>query len=227
MGKLYVVATPIGNLADITLRAIDVLKEVNFIACEDTRRTLILLNHYNIKDKKLISYYEPKESVQVPKVLKLLERENVALVSDAGTPSISDPGYKLIRACIEKGIPIEVIPGPSALLTALVGSGLPTDRFTFLGFLPRKGLENFLEEIKIYKDTTLIAFESPNRLLKSLQAMEKAYGEDIPLCVARELTKVHEEYIRGKLKEVLEELQKRPEIKGEVVILWRLQDVKS
>ncbi len=227
MGKLYVVATPIGNLADITLRALEVLKEVNFIACEDTRRTLILLNHYNIKDKKLISYYEPKESVQVPKILKLLEREDVALVSDAGTPSISDPGYKLIRACIERGIPVEVIPGPSALLTALVGSGLPTDCFTFLGFLPRKGLENFLEDIKIYKDTTLIAFESSNRLIKTLQTMEKVYGENIPLCVARELTKIHEEYIRGILREVLEELQKRPEIKGEVVILWRLQDVKS
>ncbi len=222
MGKLYVVATPIGNLKDITLRALEVLKEVNFIACEDTRRTLILLNHYNIKDKKLISYYEPKESVQVPKVLKLLEKEDVALVSDAGMPSISDPGYKLIRACVEKGIPVEVIPGPSAVLTALVGSGLPTDRFTFLGFLPRKGLEKFFEEVKVYTDTTLIAFESPNRLIKSLQAMEKVYGGEVQVCIARELTKVHEEYIRGKLKDVLEELQKRPEIKGEIVLLWRL-----
>ncbi|MFN3471466.1 MAG: 16S rRNA (cytidine(1402)-2'-O)-methyltransferase [Aquificaceae bacterium] len=222
MGKLYVVATPIGNLKDITLRALEVLKEVNFIACEDTRRTLILLNHYNIKDKKLISYYEPKESVQVPKVLKLLEKEDVALVSDAGMPSISDPGYRLIKACIEKGIPVEVIPGPSAVLTALVGSGLPTDRFAFLGFLPRKGLEKFFEEVKTYTDTTLIAFESPNRLFKSLQDMEKVYGGDVQVCVARELTKVHEEYIRGKLKDVLENLQKRPEIKGEVVLLWRL-----
>jgi|UniRef100_A0A7C2V4M5 16S rRNA (cytidine1402-2'-O)-methyltransferase len=222
MGKLYVVATPIGNLKDITLRALEVLREVNFIACEDTRRTLILLNHYNIKDKKLISYYEPKESVQVPKVLKLLEKEDVALVSDAGMPSISDPGYRLIKACVEKGIPVEVIPGPSAVLTALVGSGLPTDRFAFLGFLPRKGLEKFFEEVKTYADTTLIAFESPNRLVKSLQDMEKVYGGEVQVCVARELTKVHEEYIRGKLKDVLEDLQKRPEIKGEVVLLWRL-----
>jgi len=222
MGKLYVVATPIGNLKDITLRALEVLREVNFIACEDTRRTLILLNHYNIKDKKLISYYEPKESVQVPKVLKLLEKEDVALVSDAGIPSISDPGYRLIKACVEKGIPVEVIPGPSAVLTALVGSGLPTDRFAFLGFLPRKGLEKFFEEVKTYADTTLIAFESPNRLVKSLQDMEKVYGGEVQVCVARELTKVHEEYIRGKLKDVLEDLQKRPEIKGEVVLLWRL-----
>ena len=222
MGKLYVVATPIGNLKDITLRALEVLREVNFIACEDTRRTLILLNHYNIKDKKLISYYEPKESVQVPKVLKLLEKEDVALVSDAGMPSISDPGYRLIKACVEKGIPVEVMPGPSAVLTALVGSGLPTDRFAFLGFLPRKGLEKFFEEVKTYADTTLIAFESPNRLVKSLQDMEKVYGGEVQVCVARELTKVHEEYIRGKLKDVLEDLQKRPEIKGEVVLLWRL-----
>jgi 16S rRNA (cytidine1402-2'-O)-methyltransferase len=138
MGKLYVVGTPIGNLKDITFRAIEVLQSVNFIACEDTRRTSILLNHYKIEGKKLLSYYEPKESVQVPKIIKLLEKEDVALVTDAGTPSISDPGYKLIRACIEKGIPVEVIPGPSAVITALVGSGLPTDRFTFVGFLPKK-----------------------------------------------------------------------------------------
>jgi Predicted methyltransferases len=167
MGKLYVVGTPIGNLKDITFRAIEVLQSVNFIACEDTRRTSILLNHYKIEGKKLLSYYEPKESVQVPKIIKLLEKEDVALVTDAGMPSISDPGYKLIRACIEKGIPVEVIPGPSAVLTALVGSGLPTDRFTFVGFLPKKGLNNFLEELKAYKDSTIIAFESPNRVLKS------------------------------------------------------------
>ena len=158
----------------------------------------------------------------MPKVLKLLEKEDVALVSDAGMPSISDPGYRLIKACVEKGIPVEVIPGPSAVLTALVGSGLPTDRFAFLGFLPRKGLEKFFEEVKTYADTTLIAFESPNRLVKSLQDMEKVYGGEVQVCVARELTKVHEEYIRGKLKDVLEDLQKRPEIKGEVVLLWRL-----
>ncbi len=222
MGKLYVVPTPIGNLKDITLRALEVLKEVNFIACEDTRRTSILLNHYDIKDKKLISYYEPKESVQVPKILKLLEREDVALVSDAGMPSISDPGYRLIRACIEKGIPIEVLPGPSSVLTALVGSGLPTDRFMFVGFLPKKGLENFLQELKTCQDTTIIAFESPNRLLKSLQALYKVYGEELQICVARELTKIHEEYVRGKILEVLKVFEERGDIKGEVVIVWRM-----
>jgi 16S rRNA (cytidine1402-2'-O)-methyltransferase len=222
MGKLYVVGTPIGNLKDITFRAIEVLQSVNFIACEDTRRTSILLNHYKIEGKKLLSYYEPKESVQVPKIIKLLEKEDVALVTDAGMPSISDPGYKLIRACIEKGIPVEVIPGPSAVLTALVGSGLPTDRFTFVGFLPKKGLNNFLEELKAYKDSTIIAFESPNRVLKSLEAIKEVYGENTTVCVARELTKLHEEYIRGRAVEVLEELNKRGEIKGEIVILWRM-----
>ncbi len=222
MGKLYVVGTPIGNLKDITFRAIEVLQSVNFIACEDTRRTSILLNHYKIEGKKLLSYYEPKESVQVPKIIKLLEKEDVALVTDAGTPSISDPGYKLIRACIEKGIPVEVIPGPSAVITALVGSGLPTDRFTFVGFLPKKGLNNFLEELKAYKDSTIIAFESPNRVVKSLEAIKETYGDNTTVCVARELTKLHEEYIRGRVVEVLEELSKRGEIKGEVVILWRM-----
>jgi 16S rRNA (cytidine1402-2'-O)-methyltransferase len=222
MGKLYVVGTPIGNLKDITFRAIEVLQSVNFIACEDTRRTSILLNHYKIEGKKLLSYYEPKESVQVPKIIKLLEKEDVALVTDAGMPSISDPGYKLIRACIEKGIPVEVIPGPSAVITALVGSGLPTDRFTFVGFLPKKGLNNFLEELKAYKDSTIIAFESPNRVLKSLEAIKEVYGDNTTVCIARELTKLHEEYIRGRAVEVLEELNKRGEIKGEVVILWRM-----
>jgi len=222
MGKLYVVGTPIGNLKDITFRAIEVLQSVNFIACEDTRRTSILLNHYKIEGKKLLSYYEPKESVQVPKIIKLLEKEDVALVTDAGTPSISDPGYKLIRACIEKGIPVEVIPGPSAVITALVGSGLPTDRFTFVGFLPKKGLNNFLEELKAYKDSTIIAFESPNRVLKSLETIKEVYGDNTTVCIARELTKLHEEYIRGRVVEVLEELSKRGEIKGEIVILWRM-----
>jgi 16S rRNA (cytidine1402-2'-O)-methyltransferase len=222
MGKLYVVGTPIGNLKDITFRAIEVLQSVNFIACEDTRRTSILLNHYKIEGKKLLSYYEPKESVQVPKIIKLLEKEDVALVTDAGTPSISDPGYKLIRACIEKGIPVEVIPGPSAVITALVGSGLPTDRFTFVGFLPKKGLNNFLEELKAYKDSTIIAFESPNRVVKSLEAIKETYGDNTTVCIARELTKLHEEYIRGRVVEVLEELSKRGEIKGEIVILWRM-----
>ena len=222
MGKLIVVPTPIGNLKDITLRALEVLKEVNYIACEDTRRTLILLNHYEIKGKKLIPYYEPKEEKQIPKILKILEKEDVALVSDAGMPAISDPGYRLIRRCIEEGIEVEVLPGPSAVVTALVGSGLPTDRFLFAGFPPKKGTKGFFEELQKCEDTTLIFYESPHRILKTLKLMEEVFGKDTPACVARELTKVHEEYIRGSLEEVIKELESREKIKGEIVILIRV-----
>ena len=222
MPKLYVVPTPIGNLKDITLRALEVLKEVNYIACEDTRRTLILLNHYDIKGKKLISYYEPKEEKQIPKILKILERENVALITDAGMPSISDPGYRLVRRCIEEGIEVEVLPGPSAVITALVGSGLPTDRFLFVGFPPKKGTKGFFEELKNCEDTTVIVFENPNRVLKTLKVVSEVFGEDIQTCIARELTKIHEEYIRGTLKEVIDEIENRGGLKGEVVILFRI-----
>ncbi len=218
MGKLYVVPTPIGNLKDITLRALEVLRSVNYIACEDTRRTLILLNHYNIKGKKLISYYEPKEEKQIPKIMKVLEKEEVALVTDAGTPAISDPGYRLIRRCIEEGVEVEVLPGPSAVTTALVGSGLPTDRFLFAGFPPKKGTRSFLEELKTCQEATVILFESPKRVLKTLQLVREVFGE-VSVCVARELTKIHEEYIRGSVSEVIEEISKRGELKGEVVIL--------
>ncbi len=219
MGKLFVVPTPIGNLKDITLRALEVLKEVDYIACEDTRRTKILLNHYDIKDKKLLSYYEPKEERQIPRIIKILEEHDVALVSDAGMPAVSDPGYRLIRKCIEENIEIEVLPGPSAPITALVGSGLPTDRFTFLGFPPKKGTKGFFEDLTTCEDTTFILFESPNRTIKTLRLIGEVFG-DVSLCVARELTKVHEEYIRGKLSEVIEELESRERIKGEVVIVF-------
>ncbi|GAB6065895.1 16S rRNA (cytidine(1402)-2'-O)-methyltransferase [Aquifex pyrophilus] len=221
MGKLYVVPTPIGNLKDITLRALEVLRSVNYIACEDTRRTLILLNHYGIKGKKLISYYEPKEEHRIPKILKILEKEDVALVTDAGMPAVSDPGYRLIRRCIEEGIDVEVLPGPSAVLTALVGSGLPPDRFLFLGFLPKKGTKGFLEEVKRCEDTTVILFENPNRVLKILELILEIFG-DVEACVARELTKVHEEYIRGSVSEIIEEIKRREKIKGEIVILFRV-----
>ena len=222
MHKLYVVPTPIGNLKDITLRALEVLREVKYIACEDTRRTFILLNYYDIKGKKLISYYEPKEEKQIPKILKILEKEDVALVTDAGTPSISDPGYRLIRRCIEEGIEVEVLPGPSSVITALVGSGLPPDRFLFVGFPPKKGTKRFFEELKKCEDITVIAFENPNRVLKTLKIISEVFGEDVKTCIARELTKVHEEYIRGTLKEVIEEIESRGGLKGEVVILFRI-----
>ena len=222
MGKLYVVPTPIGNLKDITLRALEVLKEVNYIACEDTRRTLILLNHYDIKGKKLISYYEPKEEKQIPKILRVLDKEDVALVSDAGTPSVSDPGYRLIRRCIDEGIEVEVLPGPSAVITSLVGSGLPPDRFLFVGFPPKNGTKGFFEELKNCEDTTVIVFENPNRVLKTLNVIKEVFGGDIKACIAREITKIHEEYIRGTLEEVIVQLENREKIKGEVVILFRI-----
>ncbi|MDW8237936.1 MAG: 16S rRNA (cytidine(1402)-2'-O)-methyltransferase, partial [Aquificaceae bacterium] len=215
MTKLYVVSTPIGNLSDITFRAVEVLKSVEFIACEDTRRTAILLNHFGIEEKKLLSYYQPKESVQVPKILKLLEHEAVALVSDAGTPSVSDPGYRLIRSCIDRNIPVEVIPGPSSVMAALVGSGLPTDRFMFLGFLPRKSLEKYFKDLEALRDVTFIAFEAPSRLLKSVQALQSVFGDELEVCVARELTKIHEEFIRGSARQVRERLESMGEIKGE------------
>ncbi len=218
MPKLYVVPTPIGNLRDITLRALDVLKEVKYIACEDTRRTRILLSRYEIKNKKLISYYEPKEEKQIPKIISILQEEDVALVTDAGMPAVSDPGYRLVRRCIEEGIEVEVLPGPSAVLTALVGSGLPTDRFLFVGFPPKKGTKGFLEEIQKCEDATVILYESPKRILKTLTLIEEVFG-NVRVCVARELTKVHEEYIRGHITEVQEELKRRGNIKGEVVIL--------
>ncbi len=220
-GKLYVVPTPIGNLKDITLRALEVLRKVNYIACEDTRRTLILLNHYEIKGKKLISYYEPKERMQIPKILKILEKEDVALVTDAGMPAVSDPGYRLVRACIEKGIEVEILPGPSAFVTALVGSGLPTDRFLFVGFPPKKGLGGFLKELAECEDTTLIFYESPKRIVKTLQAILEVLGNR-QVCVAREITKIHEEYIRGSTEEVLNILREKGNIKGEIVLLVRL-----
>jgi len=220
MSKLFVVPTPIGNLKDITLRALEVLREVNYVACEDTRRTSILLNHYKITGKKLLSYYEPKEEKQIPKILEVLRREDVALLSDAGMPALSDPGYRLIRRCLEEGIGVEVLPGPSAILTALVGSGLPTDRFLFLGFPPKKGTRGFFEELKVFEDTTFVLFESPKRVLKTLSLIREVFGE-VRVCVARELTKVHEEYLRGTASEVIEEIEGRGNLKGEVVLLFR------
>ena len=219
MGKLFVVPTPIGNLKDITLRALEVLRDVDYIACEDTRRTKILLSHYEIKGKKLISYYEPKENLQIPKIISTLKEHDVALVTDAGMPSISDPGFRLIRACIEEGIEVDVLPGSSAVTTALVGSGLPTDRFLFAGFPPKKGAKGFFEELKACEETTLIIYESPKRLLKTLNLIRETFGE-VKTCVARELTKVHQEFVRGSISQVIEEFEKRKSIKGEVVVLF-------
>lgn len=227
MGKLFVVPTPIGNLKDITIRALEVLKEVDLIACEDTRQTLKLLNKYNITDKRLVSYYQPKEEEKIPYLLEELKScKKVALVSDAGTPAVSDPGYKLIRACIEEGIEVEVLPGASAVITALVGSGLPTDRFLFLGFPPKKGLEKFFEPYKGL-ELTFILYESPHRILKTLDVIKEVFNNP-PTVVAKELTKLHEEYIRGKTSEVIEYLKENPDkVRGEFVILFRPEGVEE
>mgnify|MGYP001772819960 CR=1 FL=1 len=218
--KLYVVPTPIGNLEDITLRALNVLKSVKFIACEDTRRVQILLKHYNIEDKILLSYYHPKESIQIKKIISLLRKdEDVALVSDAGTPAISDPGFKLINTCIKEDIPVEVLPGPCALITALVGSGLPTHSFMFLGFAPRKSQESFYKEMFKTDVGSYILYESPQRILDTLNVISHI-EPDITVVIARELTKMHEEYIRGNIKDVLEELKQRGNnLKGEIVLI--------
>ncbi len=218
MSKLYVVSTPIGNLKDITLRSLEVLNSVNYIFCEDTRRTKILLDHYQIKNKKLISYFAPKEEKKIPQLLEILKNHNAALVVDSGMPGISDPGYKLIKACLENNISVEVLPGTSAFLTALIGSGLPTDKFLFLGFLPKKGLENFLSQYKNI-EATIIFYESPYRILKTLETIKKTLGQE-KVVLAREISKIYEEYIRGDIDEVIEVVKKR-KLKGEITVVFR------
>ncbi len=218
MGKLYVIPTPIGNLKDITLRSLEIFKEVDYIFCEDTRRTKILLDHYQIKNKKLISYFAPREEEKIPYLLEILKKHNSALVVDSGMPSISDPGYKLIKACLENNIEIEVLPGPSAFLTALVASGLPLDKFLFLGFLPKKGLKNYLEKFKDI-EATIVFYESPKRILKTLMVIKEVFQEG-KIVIAREISKIYEEYLRGDLDEIIKILEKR-KLKGEITIVFR------
>ena len=216
MGKLYIVATPIGNLGDITLRAIDVLKNVDLIAAEDTRHTLKLLNHLEIS-KPLISYHRHNEDVK-SKVLieKLEEGQNIALVSDAGTPGICDPGHEIIKECIEKNIEIIPIPGACAMINALICSGLDTSEFTFLGFLPlnKKSRKEKLEEINHAKNTIII-YEAPHKLKATLQDLKDIIG-DRKIVLAREITKIHEEFVRGKIDDIINIADN---IKGEIVIM--------
>jgi 16S rRNA (cytidine1402-2'-O)-methyltransferase len=201
---LYIVGSPIGNLSDISLRALEVLRQVNRIAAEDTRRIRILLNHYEIQ-KPLLSYHEFNEAKRTAEILQYLEQgESIALVSDAGMPSISDPGFRLINRCQQNQIPFTVIPGPSAVTTALVGSGLPTDRFYFGGFLPTKSGQRERElRAALQRDSSSIYFESPYRLLKTLEALNNLEPAR-EICVARELTKHFEEFRRGAVSEVRE-----------------------
>ena len=216
MGNLYIVATPIGNLDDITLRAIKVLKEVDLIAAEDTRHSLKLLNHLEIS-KPLISYHRHNEEVKTDVLIeKIIEGQNIALVSDAGTPGICDPGEVIIKKCIEKQIPIIPIPGACAMINALITSGIDTKEFTFLGFLPlnKKSRKEKLDEIK--KSTkTIILYEAPHKLNNTLKDLENIL-EDRQVVLARELTKIHEEFIRGNIKEII---KKSENLKGEIILV--------
>ena len=217
-GRLFVVGTPVGNLEDITLRALRVLGEVAAIACEDTRQTLKILNRYGIR-KPLLSYFQPQEGRRIPEIVRLLqEGKDVALVSDAGTPGISDPGFPLIRAALKEGIPVVPIPGPSAVTTALSASGLPTHRFLFVGFPPPKatGLRKLLESLAAER-ATLIFFLPTRKIPEFLEAAAGTLG-DRRVVVARELTKIHEEFIRGTVSELAAAIGQRV-LKGEATVL--------
>jgi 16S rRNA (cytidine1402-2'-O)-methyltransferase len=218
-GTLYVVATPIGNLEDITMRAVRILKEADLIACEDTRHTAKLLHHYGI-DKPTISYHEHNEAVRAEELVAKMEQGlNVAQVSDAGMPGISDPGYRVIKLANERGVQVVPIPGASAVVAALAASGLPTDSFQFLGFLPAKPGQRrtLLETLRVATNTTVV-YEAPHRIAETMKDIVELLGAERPVVLARELTKVHEEFIRGSAAEILQRIQAH-EIKGEMTLL--------
>lgn len=216
-GKLYLVATPIGNLDDITLRAIKCLKETDIIAAEDTRHTLKLLNHLEIK-KKLISYHRHNEETKSSILINyLLEGQNIALVSDAGTPGICDPGEEIVKQAILNDIEIIPIPGACALINALIASGMNTTEFAFYGFLPlnKKNRKEKLEQIK-RETKTIILYEAPHKLINTLNDIQKLLGDNVKIVLAKELTKIHEEFIRGNIKEIIENIDN---VKGEFIII--------
>ena len=214
---LYIVATPIGHLGDISYRALEVLGKADMICAEDTRRTKILLNKYNVKLKKIISYHDHNKEKITPRIIaELKQQQNIAVVSDAGTPGISDPGFYLIRAAIQEGIQVVPVPGASAVIAGLCASGLGTDKFCFYGFLPKSKMKikSLLKELP---NMTCVFYESPHRIKKTLEILR----EDIPerrMVIARELTKVYEEFIRGSVKDVCEQVRGRT-LKGEIVLL--------
>jgi 16S rRNA (cytidine1402-2'-O)-methyltransferase len=224
-GTLYICPTPIGNLKDVTLRVIEILKEVNYIACEDTRRTLKLLNTYEIKKPLIIfnEYTKDKESKRI--VSLLLSGNNVALTCDAGMPGLADSGTELINLSIESHIPVVALPGPSVIPVALVGSGFPVQNFIFANFLPRKKgkLISLLENLKRL-NYTVCAFESPYRLLKTLDVMYN-FDSNLLICVCREITKIHEEFVRGNIETVYKHFKEVSEIKGEITIVFRFAEV--
>jgi 16S rRNA (cytidine1402-2'-O)-methyltransferase len=217
-GCLYLVGTPIGNLEDITLRALRILREADQIAAEDTRHTQKLLNHYEIS-RPLVSYHEHNEMTRAPELLIALEQgAKIALVSDAGMPLVSDPGYRLVTLCLRHQIPVVPVPGPSALLAALSASGLPNEEFLFVGFLPARSGERqrALERLRI-EDRTIILYEAPHRIAESIAEALEILG-DRPACLAREVTKLHEEFRRGKLSALATSLEERP-ARGEITLL--------
>jgi len=217
-GALFIVATPIGNLEDITLRSLRVLEEVDVIACEDTRVTLKLLNRYGLK-KRLISYFQPKELARLPQIIQFLRQgKSVALVSDSGTPGISDPGYRLIQAAIEADIPVIPVPGPSALTASLCAAGLPLNRVLFLGFPPaKKGkLSRLLSALR--EEAATLVFYLPSRNLRSFLELVLSILGNRRIVIARELTKLHEEFKRGEIEELLKELQGK-QLRGEITLL--------
>ena len=218
MGKLFVVPTPIGNLEDITLRGLRILQEADQILAEDTRVTRKLLDHYEI-NKPVLPYHQHNEHQQLDKYINLIQQQNsTALVSDAGTPAISDPGFLLVRACINNNIEVECLPGATAFVPALVNSGFPSDKFYFYGFLPHKKGRKTAVELLATMEETVILYESPFRLLKTLEQFKEVLEEDRQICVCRELTKIYEETVRGTTQELIDYFSKKA-IKGEIVIL--------
>jgi 16S rRNA (cytidine1402-2'-O)-methyltransferase len=218
--KLYLVATPIGNLEDITLRALRILKEVDLIACEDTRQTQKLLNHYGI-EKRTVSYHEHNEMTRAAELIVDVERgASIALVTDAGMPGISDPGFRLITLAIRHHVPVVPVPGATAFLAALVASGLPTDSFRFSGFLPpKRGKRREVLENIMGSPRTQVFYEAPHRLLETMEDIVQVLGLNRQVVIAREVTKLHEEFLRGRAGELLERLRERGEIKGEITLL--------
>jgi len=218
-GTLYVVATPIGNMDDITLRALKVLQAVDWIAAEDTRRTGRLLAHHGLQTR-LVSYHEHNERQRTGELLERLARgESIALVSDAGTPAISDPGYVLVHEAVQQGIPVSPIPGPSAVISALSAAGLPTDAFLFLGFPPRKSGRRQQELLSLAAESrTLVWYESPRRIARFIEEVHAAFGERSAV-IGREITKRYEEFLRGSLSELVGTLKGREDIKGEITLL--------
>jgi len=218
MGILYIVPTPVGNMEDMTFRAVRILKEVDLVLAEDTRTSGILLKHYEIKNALMSHHKFNEHGTSAGIVNRLLAGENVALISDAGTPGISDPGFFLVREAVRAGVEVQCLPGATAFVPALVSSGLPCDRFAFEGFLPqKKGRQTKLQSLKD-EERTMIFYESPFRLVKTLQQFAEVYGGDRQVSVCREISKVHEESVRGSLNEVIAHFQEK-EPKGEIVIV--------